>query len=329
MIGLFSPTLNPADSYGVIAHHLIAYLSKQGVQVDARDFLTPPTTSAANGALYLGLPTLFYRFPVPATGPRIAITMFETSVCPPTWVPVLNQMNAVIVPSEFCYDTFKRGGVKVPLHMFSLGVGDVYQPVKRPQSAVTTFLAFFDQGKRKGGLTALNAFLLAFGSDPRYQLILKKRATGDGIDFENPNIRMIQADMSEQELYQLYCACDCMIAANHGEGFGLLPREFAATGGIALATNWAGTSEQVDQWGVPIPHTLKKADYHTGLDELDASDLGEWAVVDPARLAVILRRVASSRVFYLTKAQRAARKVRKLYSWERFCAQVCAVLKEQ
>lgn len=322
-IGLFSPSLNPYDSYGVIAAHLTKHLSAMGVTVNALGFDKSATgyLPPCDGSLELGWPSMFAAFPK-VGGPRVAITMWESSICPPDWTPILNEMDAVITPSTFCADMFHDAGVTVPLYMFPLGVDEIYQPVERAPSEKTTFIAFMDRGRRKGGLVALHAFLKAFGSDPRYQLILKMRAPGQQVIlFDNPNIRLIQQDMSEQELYDLYARCDCMIAANSGEGFGLLPRNFAATGGIALATDWGGTKDDIAEWGLPIPYELGQADW-SGLPMVDGLDLGEWANPCVDELAAMLTDVAQRKQMYLDDAMRKAGNVHKLYSWPHFALSV-------
>ena len=322
-ISLFSPSLNPADSYGVVAANLSRYLTTHGVTVNALGFDKSQSgfLPASDGAIHMGWPSMFGMFP-PVDGPKIAITMWESSKAPPSWIPILNEMDAVITPSTFCYDLFKAQGVTAPMYMFPLGIDPTYQPVVRPQSDVTTFLAFMDRGRRKGGLVALHAFLLAFGDDPRYQLVLKMRKPGQQVIlFDNPNIRLIQQDMSEQELYELYCSCDCMIAANKGEGFGLLPREASASGCITLATNWGGTADDLDLWGWPLSYQLNKADW-TGQPGLDGLELGEWANPCVDELAAMLRDVAEHKAEYLGAAQKRAGNVHQLYSWQRFGEQV-------
>lgn len=327
MISIFSPSLNPADSYGIIAHRLEKHLCAQGEDVQMMGFDKSGSgyLYPSQGVFHLGWPTVFGHFPDINNGPKIAITMFESSKIPETWAPILNTMDAVITPSRFCEQLFHDAGVTVPIYMFPLGISEVYKPVQRPIQDKFTFLTFMDRGRRKGGQVALQAFLMAFGNDPRYQLIIKMRKPGKYIVlFDNPNIRLIQQDMTEPELYELYGQCDCMIAATHCEGFGLLPREFATTGGIALATGWGGTADDIDQWGWPLPYNLGKADW-TGQPGLEGLDLGEWAIPDAAGIAELLKQVANKREFYLHNAWEQAELLPDLYSWQSFAEQVYGV----
>jgi glycosyltransferase involved in cell wall biosynthesis len=330
MISIFSPSLNPADSYGIIAHQLEKYLCVQGeaVQMMGFDKAGSGYLYPSQGVFHLGWPTVFGHFPEINDGPRIAVTMFESSKIPDTWAPILNTMDAVITPSRFCEQLFRDAGATVPIHMFPLGISEVYKPVQRKVQDKFTFLTFMDRGRRKGGQVALQAFLMAFGNDPRYQLIIKMRKPGKHIIlFDNPNIRLIQQDMSEPELYDLYAQCDCLIAPTHGEGFGLLPREFAATGGVALATNWGGTADDLPAWGWPLPYKLGHADW-TGQPGLEGLDLGDWAIPDVEGIAAALKRVADKREFYLHNAWEQAGLIPNMYSWRRFCSQVHDVYQE-
>src|SRR5689334_20646261 len=100
-INLFSPSLNPADSYGGIANNLSRHLATLGVTVNAvgwqpgfnveREALEAPNS---DGTIFMGWPTMFPAFPV-KHGQKIAITMWESSKPPPDWIPILNEMDAV------------------------------------------------------------------------------------------------------------------------------------------------------------------------------------------------------------------------------------------
>lgn len=327
------------DSYGLLACQLLRYLNKSGVEAHAiamgkAQLDTQPDGIASlmarplrpsYGGILLGYPTGFSAFGHLANaGTRIALTMFESSKIPPEWVPVLNTMNAVIVPSQFCKDTFAACGVEVPIHVVPLGVNEVYRPVKRPSNRPLTFLAFLDRGARKGGHAAIQAFCLAFGDRKDVRLILKSRDPKVRMTATNDNIDIIQQDMSESELAALYGRCDVLINPNKGEGFGLIPREFAATGGIALTTEWGGTADHLDKWGWALPHSLVPADWK-GVKKFQNVDLGEWAEPDIEGIAAVLQEIAANRRTYQIAAMSRANNVHQLYSWPRFANHVYAV----
>jgi glycosyltransferase involved in cell wall biosynthesis len=328
-----------ADSYGLIACQLARHLTALGAHVNAVALgktvmenqpedvraVTSRPLHPSLGGIVTGYPTTYgYHSSLLHLGPRVAVTMFESTKLPEGWVEPLNSMDAVVVPSQFCADVFRQCGVTAPVHVVPLGVSDVYQPVARPAGQPLTFLAFLDRGARKGGIVALQAFLRAFGDDTNYRLILKSRDSKTPFTFSNPNVDVMQRDMSEAELYELYARCDVLINPHKGEGFGLLPREFAATGGIALTTAWSGTLDGLGLWGWPLPYTLERADWQ-GNTRLEGQDLGEWATCDPEAVAERLRQVAANLDVFRTMARNQAAHVQRMYSWRTFAKQVLQI----
>jgi glycosyltransferase involved in cell wall biosynthesis len=333
---------DPFDSYGLICCQLARHLTALGCYVnvlalgdrqhanqpeDVKTITGQPILPALGGVL-LGYPTSHNMHTgLCDIGPKVALTMFESSKLPEGWADILNTMNAVIVPSSFCADVFAEGGVTAPIHVVPLGVGEVYKPVQRPTDGPFTFLAFLDRGRRKGGIAALQAFVQAFGDDTGYRLILKSRRPRIVADITNPNITLIQQDMTEQELYQLYCTAHALVNPNMGEGFGLIPREFAATGGIAMATGWGGTADDIDVWGVRLPYRLIKADWG-GHKRFAGKDLGSWAEPDIEGVAALMRHVADERQVYTNRAMQQAPHVPTMYNWRDFASNVLKIWQE-
>lgn len=296
-ISVYAPThMDPMDSYGLIACELVRHLSRQGFLVNAiamgnprhpsqddelKSYTSQPIIPTAGGIL-LGYPTQFHHYGALANmKPKIAVTMFESTKLPQGWKETLNACDAVIVPSYFCNEIFTNSGVTAPIYVFPLGINDVYQPEYRIAREPYTFLTFMDRGRRKGGLLALEAFVNEFGDSLEAKLIIKRRPLKDkaNLILTNPNIEVINEDYTEDEMYKLYLRCHCLINPNKGEGFGLLPREFAATGGISLSTDWGATGEDLQQWGWPIGSEEEPALWE-GIEQFKGQDLGMWAAPD-------------------------------------------------
>ena len=326
--------LDPCESYGVIAFALAKELTRRGHVVNlftsGKRILTALDEEAcrivnqpvveAPGALMMGYPTSYgglqearYR-----QGKQVALTMFESSKAPEAWAPLLNQYDHVIVPSHFCAGVMMHSGVTVPVSVIPLGVSSLYAFQERPEGCPLTFLAFMDRGERKGGMVALQAFLRAFGDNENYRLILKGRSAHEAkqLRLTNANIEVIQADMTPIELYQLFLRAHVLVNPHRGEGFGLLPREFAATGGLALTTGWSGTADDLDQWGEALPYRLERARWH-GIEQWHDQDLGVWARSDVEDVAGRLRDVAACPPSP-DSARRRSEAIRSLYSWPRF-----------
>lgn len=333
--------LDPADSFGLIAIELSRHLQRQGAYVnlfalgprekpfqdeEIAGIIRQPIRPAF-GMIAGGYPSTFDQHPgLVGFGRRVGICMFESTKIPTGWDVHMNHCDAIVTPCHFCKEIFVEAGVTTPIHVVPLGINAIYRPAERNPERPLTFLAFIDRGLRKGGIEAQRAFQAAFGDDMNYRLILKGRKSKINASILNPNVELIQEDYSEEQLYQLYLRADVMIAATKGEGFGLLPRQFAATGGIALATNWAGTADDLDQWGVPLDYKLVKADWsHHG--RLAQMDLGQWAEVDFDGLVAQLRHVADHRETYARRAMVQAPGVQQLYSWEKFAGEVLEIWK--
>jgi glycosyltransferase involved in cell wall biosynthesis len=339
-INIFMPgDADPCDSYGYLGLELARHLTRMGYYVNVipqrnrympgQDVElvaildNPPRMGA--GGIVLGWPPNYKLFNIPP-GPRLAINMFETTKLPLGWAGAMNECNAVVTPSVFCRDVFITNGVTVPIHVSPLGVGELYQYVERKADRPLTFLAFMDRGKRKGWWTAARAFVAAFGDSSDHRLILKGRGSQLPMTMTNPNITTIERDMMPDELYELYLSADVLINPHRGEGFGLLPREFSATGGISVTTAWSGTAEGVEEWGVPIDYKLVPA-RHDEM-QLDGQDLGMWAEPDFNHLVSILREIDDCRGSYRQRARVAAQRVSEMYRWDRFAASIEKVWSE-
>lgn len=337
VVSIFTPgKFDIADSYGLIACQLAQHIGAAGVHVNAMSLLKSNGSNLPRdiqriveqpirvslGGIMLGYPTNHHKHgPMAMLGLRVAVTMFESTKLPPGWVENLNLCAAVIVPSSFCKRVFEAEGVTAPVHVIPLGVDEAYMPVMRESLAEPfTFLAFADRGQRKGAHEAIQAFIQAFGDDPHYRLLLKQRERDLKINILNANIDMVQADMSTEELYVLYQQAHCLVFAAKGEGFGLPPREFAASGGVVIATNWSGLADRIIDYAWPLNYELVPA--WKGHKDFEALDLGEWAEPDVDDLAKLMRWIADNRKAVSKWSYGCAPRVHELYSWQHFAEAV-------
>lgn len=316
-------TFDVADSYGRIAAELADGLATLETRVNRIDLNAEGVSPLAPslGGIILGYPTQHraYGYMVNA-GPKLAVTMFESTRIPAAWIEPLNQCAAVIVPSAWLVDVFRESGVRVPIYCVPLGISRDFANVKPREHEPFTFLVHADRDQRKGWHRGMYAFNEAFGHDMRYRLLIKGRNVQMRV--RNPNMEIISGDLSNAELTRLYHRAHVMLFPSSGEGFGLPPREFAATGGLVITTNWGGTSDDLDQWGLPLPYELTDAwDYKPEWHGV----MGQWAEPDQDALVDLMRHVAQHYDAYRNFGLRAAGYVQTHYRWSTFAKRVYGI----
>lgn len=325
IINIFSPAWEVQDSYGRIATELANGFRLRGYHVNYFGDGAPSDSKLpATGGIFLGYPTDFdsYGYPMGQVGSRLAITMFESTKLPDGWSDALNRCQHVIVPASFLVDVFQDNGVDAPVSVVPLGITDEFlRNRKRSRGQKLTFLAIADRGHRKAWKKVAHAFVTAFEDSDKHELILKCRQGGvlDSFTIKNDNIHAIAEDYSNSQMAALYLSADVMIFPTCGEGFGLPPREFAATGGISLATNWGGTADDLREWGVPLSYN--KIDAWADNPEW-YQQMGKWASVDVNDLANTLRMVDSDFELFADDAINSAEFVRETYQWSHFVGAV-------
>ncbi|MCH9752020.1 MAG: glycosyltransferase family 4 protein [Alphaproteobacteria bacterium] len=152
---------------------------------------------------------------------------------------------------------------------------------------------------RKNPFAAILAFKAAFGNDPNRRLIIKTRnldhkpeAKSDlmeAIGAAN-NIEIMDASLSEDDLWALLNSVDCFVSLHRSEGFGLVVAEAMALGKPVICTGWSGnmdftsaeTAALVDYKLVPC------IDPYGIYTETSA----HWAEVDPDDAVAKMKKVA-------------------------------------
>lgn len=197
---------------------------------------------------------LLYNYPYSIlqlnTDVRLLYTMFESDKIPEEWPEYLEAADEVIVPSNWCADTFERAGVKRPT-VVPLGYNDrVFKPIERdlPMEAGRdfTFIHYNSFNIRKGFREVLEAFTQEFADNEPVKLILKTTFDHPPVPILKsvyPNIEVVTGKFSELELWRLLGRADCMVYPSRGEGFGITPLEAMATGLPAIVPNAHGISE--------------------------------------------------------------------------------------
>lgn len=152
---------------------------------------------------------------------------------------------------------------------------------------------------RKNPFAAISAFKAAFGDDPNRRLIIKTRnldhkpeAKSDllGAIGAANNIEIMDASLSEDDLWALLNSVDCFVSLHRSEGFGLVVAEAMALGKPVICTGWSGNMDFTSaETAALVDYKLVPCIDPYGI-YTDTS--AHWAEVDPDDAAAIMKKVA-------------------------------------
>jgi glycosyltransferase involved in cell wall biosynthesis len=221
----------------------------------------------------------------------------ETDKCNPTWVTLnIQNMNKVLVPSEFTKKTLLNSGVDsttsievVPESYYEELVLENVDTLQSIKSLPTRFnfltvgvlTGLTPESDRKNLFYLMKWFIEEFRNDKDVGLVIK---TNKGRDTEvdkivttrilrqvlkelnynkKPRVYLLHGEMSRKDMTSLYKSKKIKgyISATRGEGFGLPLLEAAVAGLPVLATNWSAHTEFLNtgKW-ISFDYNLKKVD---------------------------------------------------------------------
>jgi hypothetical protein len=328
--------MHPRDGYGYGTLKIVEAIRAMKVPVEVLD-LGAPELSGSGEPLQrwcIDAPTLAICTPdwIPFidTGahPLAVHTMFEATRLPEGWVEKLNTYaDQVIVPCVWNLMVFKENGVTAPIDVARWGIdpGD-YWPLERPREKGRpyTFLWSGTPDGRKGWDVAYRAFRQAFGDDEGAHLVLHFRQLPSGLQgVKDGNVEMAVGLLPRWRLREMLRDADCFVFPSRGEGWGLPPREAAATGLPVLATNFSGLAEEIDEWGIPIRvKGMSQAVYGVW------GDIGEWCEPDVDNVAAHMRFCYAGRNDAAQYGAEAAEWLAKHATWKRTAREMLSILRE-
>jgi len=212
--------------------------------------------SSAPVGVFFGLPNhapenfLFHRI-------RIAIMVCEGDRIPHSWVAFCNQIDLVIVPSDYCKQVFLECGVETAIMIVPHGVHPVHVPLKNITSKekfvfYNTFRGNYAH-ERKSFEETIECFQLAFAGRTDVELRLR---VGNSMLMPKSGIK---SEMSEQIIFDsndkmtleetvaAYHAADCVVHPSKSEGFGLVPLEALCCGIPVIAPAVTGLADYLDE----------------------------------------------------------------------------------
>ena len=169
------------------------------------------------------------------------------------WLEVCesNKVDEIWTTSDWCKNIFIENGITKPIKVYPHGITSAWSPRKRRRNGPVKFLIVDAEANRKGWQEAFDAFRAVFKDDPRKATLTiktRQRCMARWFDQNNrvrspaelPNVNINISRLSNDEMVQLYQDHDVMINPSYGEGFGFIPFQMLATGGITITTAaWA------------------------------------------------------------------------------------------
>lgn len=182
-----------------------------------------------------------------------AFTTWETNVMPQDMATdIFDRFAAVVVPSQFCAEAMRFGGVaKVIPHCFDPDWWFATPPARKKDQPFTFFsiLTEWEQKNLKGLLVS---YLTEFTDWDHVELVVQtpswdENATRELVQMVGlprpPKARILTKRLSPAKLRELHWSADAYVSLSRGEGFGLGAFESMLVGNPVIATDWGGHKE--------------------------------------------------------------------------------------
>lgn len=241
-ISFYTPRSNfiRGIGYSEAAYHLVNSLNKLGFEV-------PFDSPKPKTQLHFCQPT-YFADALRSGQQKIALLPWESTAPMEDWVEILEEVDEIWATSTWCANVYESWGLKVE-KVFPHGIGANWTPRRKKPGSVLKFLHAGEPAPRKGGQLAYEAFKKAFGEREDVCLYIKtkdhstiRNKSNGSIVSKNlgKNVKLLPADLPEDQLILLYQQCDFLVYPSYGEGFGFFGLQGLATGTPTICTaEWA------------------------------------------------------------------------------------------
>jgi glycosyltransferase involved in cell wall biosynthesis/tetratricopeptide (TPR) repeat protein len=277
---------------------------------------------------------------------RIGYWVWEMGHIPPEWHADFGSVDRIWAPSRYCADLFAReDGARVDVIPHAVPLPPA-QPIDRT-AVLSRFgipadrrviLYIFDGSSylvRKNPHALVRAFAASGLGDAGWTLLLKTKhlmdRPDDGIAFRRlaestANVVLVDSNLPAGSLEELVAAADIYASPHCSEGFGLTIAEAMAAGKPVVATDFGGSTDQLDvTTGYPVKARRWRLDrdyghYKTG---------GEWARIDePALSAALVRAARDVGIGRNARGDAARKRIAERLSFEAVGASMLRSLRE-
>lgn len=286
----------------------------------------------------------------------------ETDKCNPEWVSKANQMDLIIVPSEFVKSVFTNTGevstkmIVVP-EAFIDECADGVELKEFPLDRLETkcnFLVFGQftgnnpENDRKNLAYTIKYLAEEFKDNPDVGVVVKtnfgRNTKLDRINTINtlakviidtkkgtgPKFHLLHGDMTDEEVASLYRnpKISALVSLSRGEGYGLPLLEAAACGLPVIATNWSAHTEFLDH-GKWIKVDYRLAPIHESRVENKIFMQGvKWAHPEEDDAKMKMQKFSQSPEVPQAWAKELAVTLQEQYNFEAISARYSEVLKD-
>ena len=263
---------------------------------------------------------------------NIGFWLWEMEDFPSEWMPVLNLVDELWVPSDFEQKIFSK--------LTGKPVVTVPYPVKAPVDERFSreyfglpgdkfiFLMMYDGGscaERKNPGKVIESFKAAFSPEEKDVALvvkLKENSDKDIEDIKNltrgyDNIYFLDRNMTRTEVNSLIKCVDVYVSLHRAEGFGLTCAEAMVVGTPVIATGWSATTQFMDK------NSACMVDYEMVTIDKDIPPFKKgyrWAEADKDQAAGYMRRLFDDKEFYDIIKANACAHVKEKLSMEK-CAE--------
>jgi glycosyltransferase involved in cell wall biosynthesis len=244
---------------------------------------------------------------------RIGLFVWELSTLPNYWMKGLNKMDAIIAPSEYSADIFRKY-TTVPVYVVPVPVPVLAPPpiiqIIRGKDAIALreknsipvdsrlMLYAFDGSSflaRKNPFALVRAFKSSNLHRMGWHLVLKTKHLFDvpergeelfNVIGNDTSITVMNNPLTHQDMNLLFDETEIYVSPHCSEGFGLTIAEAMSRGKIVVATDFGGSKDFLDATcGFPVRADIVSLQENFGPYQAG----GQWAKIDEDALAIELQ----------------------------------------
>jgi len=261
---------------------------------------------------------------------------WETDVLPASYCDHIARADAIVVTAAFLVKVVRKTFPHKPVFLCHEGVDTErfsFRRREKPLRRPFRFLWVGAPNARKGWELVLQAWR-PFAGDGRVELYLKTTVT-DRIE-RYRNVIFDSRNLPPDQLVSLYHSAHVFLFPSFGEGFGLTMAEAMATGLPVAYTPWSSLNDLADaSCAFPLRFRLVPAwaTPNGGLStEAQSPDTRavrtRLAQAEPGHLAECMLRMFGNYPRAVRKGVRAARRIRRRFTWKRTGVRLAAILEE-